>query len=104
MDRASGAWRLRCARSESSGRCQSHGNYAEGPALIADHGFTTGQIDQTSFEKLLLPSAMKIGLDHGMGCYADKLPGYNTRKLSFQISSATKSLLYSILRDAGLSC
>jgi 7,8-dihydropterin-6-yl-methyl-4-(beta-D-ribofuranosyl)aminobenzene 5'-phosphate synthase len=48
--------------------------YAEGPALIADHGFTTGHIDQTSFEKLLSPSAMKIGMDHGMGCYADKLP------------------------------
>jgi 7,8-dihydropterin-6-yl-methyl-4-(beta-D-ribofuranosyl)aminobenzene 5'-phosphate synthase len=48
--------------------------YAEGPALIADHGFTTGHIGQTSFEKLLSPSAMKIGLDHGIGCYADKLP------------------------------
>jgi 7,8-dihydropterin-6-yl-methyl-4-(beta-D-ribofuranosyl)aminobenzene 5'-phosphate synthase len=48
--------------------------YAEGPALIADHGFTTGHIDQTSFEKLLSPSAMKIGVDHGMGCYTDKLP------------------------------
>jgi 7,8-dihydropterin-6-yl-methyl-4-(beta-D-ribofuranosyl)aminobenzene 5'-phosphate synthase len=48
--------------------------YAEGPALIAGHGFTTGHIDQTSFEKLLSPSAMKIGVDHGMGCYADKLP------------------------------
>jgi 7,8-dihydropterin-6-yl-methyl-4-(beta-D-ribofuranosyl)aminobenzene 5'-phosphate synthase len=48
--------------------------YAEGPALIADHGFTTGQIGQTSFEKLLSPTAMKIGVDHGIGCYADKLP------------------------------
>ena len=48
--------------------------YAEGPALVADHGFTTGHIGQTSFEKLLSPSAMKIGLDHGIGCYADKLP------------------------------
>jgi 7,8-dihydropterin-6-yl-methyl-4-(beta-D-ribofuranosyl)aminobenzene 5'-phosphate synthase len=48
--------------------------YADGPALVADHGFTTGHIDQTSFEKLLSPSAMKIGVDHGMGCYADKLP------------------------------
>jgi len=48
--------------------------YAEGPALIADHGFTTGHIGQTSFEKLLSPSAMKIGVDHGIGCYADKLP------------------------------
>ena len=48
--------------------------YAEGPALVGSHGFTTGHIDQTSFEKLLSPSAMKIGVDHGMGCYADKLP------------------------------
>jgi 7,8-dihydropterin-6-yl-methyl-4-(beta-D-ribofuranosyl)aminobenzene 5'-phosphate synthase len=48
--------------------------YAEGPALVADHGFTTGHIDQTSFEKILSPSAMKIGVEHGMGCYADKLP------------------------------
>jgi len=48
--------------------------YAEGPALVADHGFTTGHIGQTSFEKLLSPSAMKIGVDHGIGCFADKLP------------------------------
>ncbi|SDJ75102.1 7,8-dihydropterin-6-yl-methyl-4-(beta-D-ribofuranosyl)aminobenzene 5'-phosphate synthase [Bradyrhizobium sp. Rc2d] len=48
--------------------------YAEGPALVADHGFTTGLIGQTSFEKLLSPSAMKIGVDRGIGCYADKLP------------------------------
>jgi 7,8-dihydropterin-6-yl-methyl-4-(beta-D-ribofuranosyl)aminobenzene 5'-phosphate synthase len=48
--------------------------YAEGPALVADHGFTTGQIGQASFEKLLSPSAMKIGVDHGMGCYAERLP------------------------------
>lgn len=48
--------------------------YAEGPALVADHGFTTGHIGQASFEKLLPPSAMKIGVDHGIGCYADKLP------------------------------
>lgn len=48
--------------------------YAEGPALIADHGFTTGHINQASFEKLLSPSAMKIGVDHGFGCYADRFP------------------------------
>lgn len=48
--------------------------YAEGPALVADHGFTTGHIGQASFEKLLSPSTMKIGVDHGIGCYADKLP------------------------------
>jgi 7,8-dihydropterin-6-yl-methyl-4-(beta-D-ribofuranosyl)aminobenzene 5'-phosphate synthase len=48
--------------------------YAEGPSLVADHGFTTGHIGQTSFEKLLSPSAMKIGVDQGIGCYADRLP------------------------------
>lgn len=48
--------------------------YAEGPSLVADHAFTTGHIGQTSFEKLLSPSAMKIGVDHGIGCYANKLP------------------------------
>ena len=46
--------------------------YAEGPSLVADHGFTSGQIGLTSFEKLLSPSAMKIGVDHGIGCYAEK--------------------------------
>jgi 7,8-dihydropterin-6-yl-methyl-4-(beta-D-ribofuranosyl)aminobenzene 5'-phosphate synthase len=48
--------------------------YAQGPSLVADHAFTTGQIGLNSFEKLLSPSAMKIGVDHGFGCYADKLP------------------------------
>jgi 7,8-dihydropterin-6-yl-methyl-4-(beta-D-ribofuranosyl)aminobenzene 5'-phosphate synthase len=46
----------------------------EGPSLVADHGFTTGQIGLQSFEKLLSPTAMKVGVDHGVGCYADKLP------------------------------
>ena len=48
--------------------------YADGPSLVADHGFTTGQVGLQSFEKLLSPTAMKVGVDHGLGCYADKLP------------------------------
>jgi 7,8-dihydropterin-6-yl-methyl-4-(beta-D-ribofuranosyl)aminobenzene 5'-phosphate synthase len=48
--------------------------YAEGPSLVADHGFTTGQIGLQSFEKVLSPTAMKVGVNHGVGCYADKLP------------------------------
>lgn len=48
--------------------------YAEGPSLIADHGFTSGQIGLRSFEKLLSPSAMRIGVEGGVGCYAEKLP------------------------------
>jgi 7,8-dihydropterin-6-yl-methyl-4-(beta-D-ribofuranosyl)aminobenzene 5'-phosphate synthase len=46
--------------------------YAEGPSVVADHGFTTGRIGLNSFEKLLSPSTMKIGVDHGIGCYPDK--------------------------------
>src|SRR5262249_28652919 len=48
--------------------------YAEEPSLVADHAFTTGQIPQSSFEKLLSPTVMKIGVDHGLGCNAGKLP------------------------------
>ncbi|HEY4369665.1 MAG TPA: MBL fold metallo-hydrolase [Steroidobacteraceae bacterium] len=48
--------------------------YAEGPSLVADHGFTTGQIGQRSFEKLLSPTAMKIGVASGVGCFAERLP------------------------------
>ena len=48
--------------------------YAEGPSLVADHGFTTGQIGLQGFEQVLSPTAMKIGIDNGVGCYADKLP------------------------------
>ena len=46
--------------------------YAEGPSLLADHGFTSGQIGLASFEKLLSPSTMEIGIDLGVGCYAEK--------------------------------
>ena len=45
--------------------------YAEGPSLVADHGFTSGQIGLASFEKVLSPSAMRIGVDHSIGCYAE---------------------------------
>jgi 7,8-dihydropterin-6-yl-methyl-4-(beta-D-ribofuranosyl)aminobenzene 5'-phosphate synthase len=48
--------------------------YSDGPALVAEHGFITGQIGQVSFEKLLSPTAMKIGVNQGIGCYADRLP------------------------------
>jgi len=46
--------------------------YAERPSLLADHAFATGQIGLQSFEKLLSPSTMKIGIEDGIGCYPDK--------------------------------
>jgi 7,8-dihydropterin-6-yl-methyl-4-(beta-D-ribofuranosyl)aminobenzene 5'-phosphate synthase len=48
--------------------------YAEGPSLVGKHAFTTGQIPLRSFEKVLSPSTMKIGVEDGIGCYPDKLP------------------------------
>jgi 7,8-dihydropterin-6-yl-methyl-4-(beta-D-ribofuranosyl)aminobenzene 5'-phosphate synthase len=47
---------------------------SEGPALIADHAFTTGRIGQTSFEKPLLPTQEIIGIFDGFGCYPEKMP------------------------------
>jgi 7,8-dihydropterin-6-yl-methyl-4-(beta-D-ribofuranosyl)aminobenzene 5'-phosphate synthase len=53
--------------------------YAEGPSLVADHGFTSGQISQRSFERLLSPSAMKIGIEKGVGCYPERLADEDRR-------------------------
>lgn len=48
--------------------------FAERPSLVADHAFTTGQVPEVTFEKVLSPSKMKVGVEHGHGCYADRLP------------------------------
>jgi 7,8-dihydropterin-6-yl-methyl-4-(beta-D-ribofuranosyl)aminobenzene 5'-phosphate synthase len=45
--------------------------FSPGPAIVADHAFTTGRIDLTSFEKVLTPSALKIGRTGGFGCYPE---------------------------------
>jgi 7,8-dihydropterin-6-yl-methyl-4-(beta-D-ribofuranosyl)aminobenzene 5'-phosphate synthase len=52
---------------------------AEGPAVVADHGFTTGRIAQGSFEKPLLPTQEIVGIFDGFGCYPEKMsPVKNT--------------------------
>jgi len=47
---------------------------AEGPAIVADHAFTTGRIGQTSFEKPLLPTQEIVGIFDGFGCFPEKMP------------------------------
>jgi 7,8-dihydropterin-6-yl-methyl-4-(beta-D-ribofuranosyl)aminobenzene 5'-phosphate synthase len=47
---------------------------AEGPVVVADHAFTTGQVPQTTFEKVLSPSRMTTGVMQGLGCYPEALP------------------------------
>jgi 7,8-dihydropterin-6-yl-methyl-4-(beta-D-ribofuranosyl)aminobenzene 5'-phosphate synthase len=54
--------------------------YAEGPSLVGKHAFTTGQIAARSFEKVLSPSTMKIGVENGIGCYPDEMPQSDATK------------------------
>jgi 7,8-dihydropterin-6-yl-methyl-4-(beta-D-ribofuranosyl)aminobenzene 5'-phosphate synthase len=52
---------------------------AEGPAIVADHAFTTGKIAQVSSEKPLQPTKEKVGIVNGFGCFPDKMsPAKNT--------------------------
>ena len=48
--------------------------YAEGPSLVGTHAFTTRQIPFRSFENVLSPSTMNIGVKDGIGCYPNKVP------------------------------
>jgi 7,8-dihydropterin-6-yl-methyl-4-(beta-D-ribofuranosyl)aminobenzene 5'-phosphate synthase len=70
---------------------------AEGPAVVAEHAFTTGKIAQTSFEKPLRPSSEKIGIVNGFGCFPDKVaPEKNTGAFipdDFEHEIATNFLL-----------
>jgi 7,8-dihydropterin-6-yl-methyl-4-(beta-D-ribofuranosyl)aminobenzene 5'-phosphate synthase len=47
---------------------------ASEPALIADHGFTTGRIGKTSFEQPLQPTKEIIGIFDGFGCFPEAMP------------------------------
>jgi 7,8-dihydropterin-6-yl-methyl-4-(beta-D-ribofuranosyl)aminobenzene 5'-phosphate synthase len=46
---------------------------SEGPAVVADHAFTTGKIAQSGFEKPLRPSNEKVGIVDGFGCFPEKV-------------------------------
>lgn len=48
--------------------------FAPTPSVVADHAFTTGTIPNISFEKVLAPTRMTVGVRDGIGCSADKLP------------------------------
>jgi len=52
---------------------------AEGPAIVADHAFTTGKIPMVSSEKPLLASSERVGVVNGFGCFPEKMsPTKNT--------------------------
>jgi 7,8-dihydropterin-6-yl-methyl-4-(beta-D-ribofuranosyl)aminobenzene 5'-phosphate synthase len=48
--------------------------FADTPAVVADHAFTTGRIQLATFEKVLAPTRMTVGMHDGIGCFPDKLP------------------------------
>ena len=47
---------------------------AEGPAVVADHAFTTGRIAQRSFEQPLRATQEIVGIFDGFGCFPEKMP------------------------------
>ena len=47
---------------------------AEEPLVVAGHALTTGQVPLTTFEKVLSPTKMSIGVVGGFGCYPERLP------------------------------
>jgi 7,8-dihydropterin-6-yl-methyl-4-(beta-D-ribofuranosyl)aminobenzene 5'-phosphate synthase len=75
---------------------------AEGPALVADHGFTTGRIAQSSFEQPLLPTTEIVGIFDGFGCFPEKMPaakqtgGYIPDDFDHEIATTY------LVRDKGL--
>ena len=48
--------------------------FAETPTIIGGHAFTTGTIPRESFERVLSPTRMSVGVRDGLGCFPDKLP------------------------------
>lgn len=54
--------------------------FAEGPALVADHAFTTGRIPRLTFERVLSPTRMKIGVTNGLGCAPDQFSDEERQK------------------------
>lgn len=47
--------------------------FADTPAVIAGHAFTSGRIPVSSFEKVLAPTRMTVGVHDGVGCYPERL-------------------------------
>lgn len=47
--------------------------FAERPSIVADHAFTTGQIAAETFERVLAPTRMRVGITDGVGCFPEGL-------------------------------
>ena len=76
--------------------------FAEHPALVADHAFTTGWIPQTTFEKPLNPSTMTVGVRNGVGCAADRLPVPKQNATSIPDDFQHEQATVYMVKDRGL--
>ncbi|HQO54380.1 MAG TPA: MBL fold metallo-hydrolase [Ottowia sp.] len=47
--------------------------FAQRPSILASHGFTTGVIPSSSFERVLAPTRMTPGIQAGLGCAPEGL-------------------------------
>ncbi len=48
--------------------------FAERASVLASHGFTTGTIARGSFERVLAPTRMTVGMQGALGCAPERLP------------------------------
>lgn len=48
--------------------------FAEQPTALLGHGFSTGRIATSGFERVLAPTRMSIGMRDGVGCAPEGLP------------------------------
>ncbi|SAL48806.1 MBL fold metallo-hydrolase [Caballeronia concitans] len=76
--------------------------FAERPAIVADHAFTTGWIDQMTFEKPINPSVMTVGMRDGVGCAADKLPAAKQNVMSIPDDFEHEQSTAYLVKDRGL--
>jgi hypothetical protein len=78
---------------------------ARRPAIVADHGFTTGKIAQVSSEKPLQPTREKVGIVNGFGCFPDKMsPAKNTGAFIPMTSSTRRSASMIALGSSATYC
>ena len=63
---------------------------AEEPAIVADHGVTSGQIPKTTYEDPLRSTSERIGLLDGLGCDPALEPSENNRAPTSPTNSNTR--------------
>jgi hypothetical protein len=75
---------------------------SDGPAIVADHSFTSGPIALSSFERPLVPSKMKAGVVDGFGCFPERLPPERNSSTFIPDDSQHEIGTNFLVRDRGL--